>query len=84
MSSQDNLLEPLCTIVAGSLGLPRADIGAQTCSVNTPEWDSLAHLTILDAIEKAFAVKLPRRGAFTAKNVGELAALVAASKPGAA
>jgi cytochrome P450/acyl carrier protein len=83
MSSQDNLLERVRTIVAATLGLPPSDIGAETCSANTPEWDSLAHLMILDAIEKAFAVKLPRLGAFTVKNIGELAALLAASKAGA-
>ena len=35
---------------------------------------------ILDAVEKAFAVKLPRRAAYTVKNVGELVALVVATK----
>ncbi|MGE5272068.1 MAG: cytochrome P450 [Thiohalocapsa sp.] len=71
------VLEPLCALVAETLGLDRGDIGAATCAKNTPEWDSLAHLMILDAIEKAFRVKLPRLAAYTAKDVGELAALVA-------
>lgn len=82
MPPQQDFLEPVCAVVATSLNLERADIDAATCAKNTPEWDSLAHLMILDALEKAFAVKLPRRAAYTAKDVGELAALVAATKAG--
>ncbi|MDR3537692.1 MAG: cytochrome P450 [Acetobacteraceae bacterium] len=77
-----DVFDPVCQIVADSLGLERADIDAATCAKNTPEWDSLAHLMILDALEKSFAVKLPRRAAYTAKDVGELADLVAAARAG--
>jgi acyl carrier protein len=37
---------------------------------------------ILDAIEKQLAIKLPRRAAYTAKDVGELAALVVKTREG--
>lgn len=80
MQPSQDVLETVCAIAATSLGLERAAIDAATCARNTPEWDSLGHLVILDAIEKAFAVKLPRRAAYTAKDVGELAALVVAAK----
>lgn len=80
MSSPPDLFDPVCTVVADCLGLDRSEIVAETCARTTPEWDSLAHLMILDALEKRFAVKLPRRAAYTAKDVGELAALVAATK----
>lgn len=82
MPPNDSLLDPVRQIVADSLGLERDDIDVATCSRNTPEWDSLAHLMILDALEKSFAVKLPRRAAYTAKDVGELAALVEAARAG--
>ena len=75
-----DLFDPVCAIVAESLGIDRAEIAADTCAKNTPEWDSLAHLMILDALEKRFTVKLPRRAAYTAKDVGELAALVATTR----
>ncbi|MGH7115755.1 MAG: cytochrome P450, partial [Stellaceae bacterium] len=78
MPSPDDVLEPVREIVADSLGLDRAEIDGTTCARNTPEWDSLAHLMILDAIEKAFRVKLPRLAAYTVKDVGELVRLVAA------
>lgn len=82
MPPNGSLLDPVCQIVANSLGLERGDVEASTCSKNTPEWDSLAHLMILDALEKSFGVKLPRRAAYTAKDVGELAALVEATRAG--
>jgi acyl carrier protein len=37
---------------------------------------------ILDAIEKQLAIKLPRRAAYTAKDVGELATLVVKTRNG--
>ncbi len=84
MPPQQDFLESVRGIVAASLGLERTDIDAATCAANTPEWDSLAHMMILDALEKSFGVSLPRRAAYTAKDVGELTALVAAAKAGAA
>ncbi|MBS0537623.1 MAG: cytochrome P450 [Proteobacteria bacterium] len=81
-ATEQDVLEAVCAIAATSLGLERSDIDAATCAKNTPEWDSLAHLVILDAIEKALAVKLPRRAAYTAKDVGELVALVVATRAG--
>ena len=82
MPPPHDALETVCTIVAASLGVERTEIDAATCAANTPEWDSLAHLMILDALEKKFVVKLPRRAAYTAKDIGDLAALVASSIAG--
>jgi cytochrome P450/acyl carrier protein len=79
-----DLFDSVRSLVAANLGLEPAEIETATCAKNTPEWDSLAHLMILDALEKAFAVKLPRRAAFTAKDVGELISLVAATRGGPA
>ena len=77
MPPMDNVFEKVCEIVADSLAVERSEIDAATCAKNTPEWDSLAHLIILDAVERAFRVKLPRRAAYTVKDVGELTQLVA-------
>jgi acyl carrier protein len=77
MPNSDAVFEKVCEIVAESLAVERREIDAETCAKNTPEWDSLAHLVILDAVERAFRVKLPRRAAYTVKDVGELVQLVA-------
>lgn len=43
----------LIEIVANSLSVPRDNININTNSQNLEEWDSLGHLTILTAIDKA-------------------------------
>jgi acyl carrier protein len=72
----DECFETVRTVVAETLDVERPEIDAETCSANTPVWDSLAHLMIINAIEKRFSIALPKRDAYTVKNVGELTALV--------
>lgn len=76
-TSPDAVLERLRAIVGETLEIDPAEITPATCARNTPEWDSLAHMRILAAVERGFAVKLPRLAAYRVKDVGELAALVA-------
>lgn len=68
--------ETVCAVVAETLDVDRAEIDADTCSATLPLWDSLAHLMIINAVEKRFDIVLPRRNAYTVRNVGELAGLV--------
>lgn len=68
--------ETVCAVVAEALDVDRSEVDATTCSASLPVWDSLAHLMIINAIEKRFRIALPKRDAYTVKNVGELAALV--------
>ena len=68
--------ETVRVLVAETLDVDLSDIDAGTCSANMPLWDSLAHLMIINAIEQRFSLALPKREAYTVKNVGELAALV--------
>lgn len=41
-----------------------------------PAWDSLAHINLIFAVEKAFGVKFSIKDSRSLKNVGELVALV--------
>ena len=43
----------LFEIVSNSLNVPRENIDLNTSSKNLDEWDSLGHLAILTAIDKA-------------------------------
>jgi acyl carrier protein len=63
-------------IVAATLDVEASGIDALSCSATHAEWDSLAHLMILTAVERSFAVVLPRLESYTVKNVGELTLLV--------
>lgn len=44
------------------------------------EWDSLAHVRLMLAVEKAFGVKFSAAEVNRLKNVGELAALIQAKQ----
>ncbi len=69
-------LDRVKAIVADCLALDPAEIGPGTCAQTTPEWDSLAHLMIIDKIQTGFGITLPRLAAYTVQDVQELAALV--------
>ncbi len=43
---------------------------------DVPEWDSLTHISLLVAVEKAFSVRFRVGEVETAKNVGEFADLI--------
>jgi acyl carrier protein len=72
----DELFQTVIDVVADTLELEVAEIDSETCSANTPVWDSLAHLMIINAVEQQFSIKLPKKDAYTVKNVGELTELV--------
>lgn len=44
---------------------------------DVPEWDSLTHISLLVAVEKAFSVRFRVGEVESAKNVGEFADLIA-------
>jgi acyl carrier protein len=47
-----------------------------TTAKDVPEWDSLMHITILVAVEKAFAVRFRVGEVEGTRNVGEFADLI--------
>ena len=45
-------------------------------AAEVPEWDSLAHVRLILAVQKAFGVKFSAAQVSTLKNVGDLADLI--------
>lgn len=43
---------------------------------DVPDWDSLAHIRLILAVQKAFQVRFSASETATLKNVGELATLI--------
>ena len=43
---------------------------------DVPEWDSLTHISLLVAVEKAFSIRFRVGEVEAAKNIGELADLI--------
>lgn len=47
-----------------------------TTAKDVPEWDSLAHISLVVAVEKEFGVRFRVGEVETAQNVGQFAALI--------
>ncbi len=84
MAGNGTVFERVCAAVAATLEVERDEIDAGTCAATLPVWDSLAHLMIINAIERDFGIQIPKIAAYTAKNVGELTAAVEAGLKGIA
>ena len=78
MGAQSQWFETVCAVVAETLEVDRGEIDESTCSAVMPCWDSLAHLMIINAIERRFDIRIPKITAYTVKNVGELSDTVGA------
>ncbi len=73
--TQAEVIAKLQTIFDDLLLDPTALTPATTAK-DVPEWDSLMHITILVAVEKAFAVRFRVGEVEGTRNVGEFADLI--------
>lgn len=71
------ILLRLGDVICNHFNCPTAEISRRTSARDIVGWDSLAHTMVLLRIEDEFGIQLPMDRAFTVKNVGELADLVA-------
>jgi acyl carrier protein len=46
--------DQIIAIVAGAIGVQSSSLDKNSSSGNTPGWDSLGHLAVLDALDKEF------------------------------
>ena len=53
-------------------------VSASTTADDIEDWDSLEHITLIAAVESEFGMKFRMSEVSTMKNVGEMAAIVAA------
>ena len=53
-------------------------VNAETTADDIEDWDSLEHITLVGAVESEFGMKFRMSEVSTMKNVGEMAAIVAA------
>lgn len=53
-------------------------VNASTTADDVEDWDSLEHITLIAAVENEFGMKFRMSEVSTMKNVGEMAAIVAA------
>ena len=63
------------TIIAGVLGCPSGEITADAAIGSLPQWDSLAHISIIMAVEAELGRMMSAEEIVSFETVGNLAAL---------
>ncbi len=53
-------------------------VGPKTTANDIEDWDSLEHITLMTAVQKAFKVKFTMGEISSMKNVGEMVKIIAA------
>lgn len=53
-------------------------VGPNTTADDIEDWDSLEHITLISAVERAFRMKFKMGEISSMKNVGEMAAIIEA------
>lgn len=66
------VLEKLNDIFDDILDLGGVTVTDSTTAYDIEEWDSLAHIQLVVAIEKAFGIKFTSKEVVSWKNVGEM------------
>lgn len=72
----DTVLAGLQPIFAEILDHPEVEITRDSNASNTPNWDSLAHLEIIEAVQRRFKVKFSLADLQKLKSVGDLIDLI--------
>ena len=62
--------DPLLNVFASVLDVPIESLNDQTSPENTEEWDSLAAMHLVAAIEDAFSVRLSTRDIMRMNSIG--------------
>ena len=67
-----NILNDLQPIFHDVLDNPKLVISRQSSALNVPDWDSLAHINLITAVEHEFHVKFSLGELGDLKNVGDM------------
>lgn len=62
--------DPLIAVFADGLGVDPASLSDETAPDNTPEWDSLASMTLVSLVEDQFHVQLTTRDIMKMQTIG--------------
>jgi acyl carrier protein len=66
----------LKAVLLRELKLDDFDFKPETLATEVPGWDSLRHVSVIAAVEKAYAITFKSLEVIRLKNIGELQALV--------
>jgi acyl carrier protein len=77
MLEQDVIWSRLNEVFADVLDVPEVQLERSTSAADIPEWDSIAHVRLMIAVEKTFGFRM-RTGEIAAlRNVGDLVDMIA-------
>lgn len=66
-------MSKLIELVASVLNVPASNLDQESGPANQDSWDSLAHVTIVAAVEGTFGINLTMSEILAIKTVGDLA-----------
>jgi acyl carrier protein len=78
--NEESVLEQLQPIFQESLNSPSLVVTRNSSASNTPNWDSLAHIEIIEMIEYHFKVKFALGELHQLREVGDLVDLILKKK----
>lgn len=73
---KDEILEKLTAVFRDRFDDPKLVIAPSTTAADVQGWDSLAHINLVLAVEKAFSIRTTTRDVRGMKNVGDFIALL--------
>jgi acyl carrier protein len=74
----DNILEELQSIFRDILDQPNLKLTRESNASNVDDWDSLAHINLVAAIEQRYKIKIALGELQELKNVGDMIDLIKA------
>lgn len=68
--------QKLCALAAGIFGVQEASLSSDSTPLNTNGWTSLAHITLVTAVEQEFNVRFGMNEIIAIKSMRDLQALL--------
>jgi acyl carrier protein len=69
-------IEPLLELIAGTLGVPPAEIIEASDMRNTRKWDSLRHMMLMTELEATYGIELTDQEMASAVSVAAIRAML--------
>ena len=78
--SPDSILQDLQPLFHEALNDPQITVTRTSSAFNTPNWDSLAHIDLIEMVELHFKVKFALGELHEMKNVGDMIDMIIEKK----
>jgi acyl carrier protein len=76
VTNRDEIIKEIEPIFRDVLDQPELKLTAESNASNVEDWDSLAHVTLVGAVERRFRLKFTLAELQRLKNIGDMADLI--------